>query len=169
MNCEGDSIQNEDQFPANKNAISGYVDLLPSSASWIKCRCRITDLQDVYSFRNIYFHFELSDLVCYRPLWSCRLLLAVQPTRQRPWIIMAVVTTENKNVTQSVGLEPTLPEGNWFLVSRLNHSATTAATITNDTFPRKKWQADSRLRCTDDCEVQGAQKNTPVGSVWQAR
>ena len=27
---------------------------------------------------------------------------------------------------QSVGFEPTLPEGNWFLVSRLNHSATTA-------------------------------------------
>ena len=27
---------------------------------------------------------------------------------------------------QSVGLEPTLPEGIWFLVRRLNHSATTA-------------------------------------------
>ena len=30
------------------------------------------------------------------------------------------------SLPQSVGLEPTLPEGNWFLVSRLNHSATTA-------------------------------------------
>ena len=32
----------------------------------------------------------------------------------------------NLKFTQSVGFEPTLPEGNWFLVSRLNHSATTA-------------------------------------------
>ena len=31
-----------------------------------------------------------------------------------------------KMFSQSVGFEPTLPEGNWFLVSRLNHSATTA-------------------------------------------
>ena len=31
---------------------------------------------------------------------------------------------------QSVGLEPTLPEGIWFLVRRLNHSATTA-TVTD--------------------------------------
>ena len=31
-----------------------------------------------------------------------------------------------KGYTQSVGFEPTLPEGIWFLVRRLNHSATTA-------------------------------------------
>ena len=31
-----------------------------------------------------------------------------------------------KFFTQSVGFEPTLPEGIWFLVRRLNHSATTA-------------------------------------------
>ena len=31
--------------------------------------------------------------------------------------------------SQSVGLEPTLPEGIWFLVRRLNHSATTACII----------------------------------------
>ena len=30
------------------------------------------------------------------------------------------------HVSRSVGLEPTLPEGIWFLVRRLNHSATTA-------------------------------------------
>ncbi len=36
-----------------------------------------------------------------------------------------------KNISQSVGFEPTLPEGNWFLVSRLNHSATTAHVIEN--------------------------------------
>ena len=29
-------------------------------------------------------------------------------------------------ISRSVGLEPTLPEGIWFLVRRLNHSATTA-------------------------------------------
>ena len=29
-------------------------------------------------------------------------------------------------ISQSAGFEPALPEGNWFLVSRLNHSATTA-------------------------------------------
>ena len=29
--------------------------------------------------------------------------------------------------SQSVGFEPTLPEGIWFLVRRLNHSATTAS------------------------------------------
>ena len=33
---------------------------------------------------------------------------------------------QHKMFSQSVGFEPTLPEGNWFLVSRLNHSATTA-------------------------------------------
>ena len=31
-----------------------------------------------------------------------------------------------KSLSQLVGFEPTLPEGNWFRVSRLNHSATTA-------------------------------------------
>ena len=31
-----------------------------------------------------------------------------------------------KDISQSVGFEPTLPEGIWFLVRRLNHSATTA-------------------------------------------
>ena len=31
-----------------------------------------------------------------------------------------------KTNSQSVGFEPTLPEGIWFLVRRLNHSATTA-------------------------------------------
>ena len=31
------------------------------------------------------------------------------------------------NISQSAGFEPALPEGNWFLVSRLNHSATTAS------------------------------------------
>ena len=32
-----------------------------------------------------------------------------------------------RKYSQSVGLEPTLPEGIWFLVRRLNHSAMTAA------------------------------------------
>ena len=36
--------------------------------------------------------------------------------------------------SQSVGFEPTLPEGNWFLVSRLNHSATTAVVNIDDEF-----------------------------------
>ena len=31
-----------------------------------------------------------------------------------------------KSSPQSAGFEPALPEGNWFLVSRLNHSAMTA-------------------------------------------
>ena len=33
---------------------------------------------------------------------------------------------KKKERSQSVGFEPTLPEGIWFLVRRLNHSATTA-------------------------------------------
>ena len=33
------------------------------------------------------------------------------------------------HTTQTVGIEPTLPEGNWFLVSRLNRSATSAENI----------------------------------------
>ena len=36
----------------------------------------------------------------------------------------------NASISQSVGFEPTLPEGNWFLVSRLNHSATAADEVT---------------------------------------
>ena len=43
--------------------------------------------------------------------------------------------------TQSVGLEPTLPEGNWFLVSRLNHSATTACTLRRSIFLRLKFRS----------------------------
>ena len=44
---------------------------------------------------------------------------------------------------QSVGFEPTLPEGIWFLVRRLNHSATTACSILrvdvrNVTYPQEK-------------------------------
>ena len=35
-------------------------------------------------------------------------------------------TAPKKSISQSVGFEPTLPEGIWFLVRRLNHSATTA-------------------------------------------
>ena len=35
--------------------------------------------------------------------------------------------TMGKKSSQSVGFEPTLPEGIWFLVRRLNHSATTAS------------------------------------------
>ena len=34
------------------------------------------------------------------------------------------------SMSQSVGLEPTLPEGIWFLVRRLNHSAKTAWCLT---------------------------------------
>ena len=36
---------------------------------------------------------------------------------------------EKRKFSQSAGFEPALPEGNWFLVSRLNHSATTAGHI----------------------------------------
>ena len=42
-----------------------------------------------------------------------------------------------KILTQSVGFEPTLPEGNWFLVSRLNHSATTACLDFTKFWPTK--------------------------------
>ena len=33
------------------------------------------------------------------------------------------------NIPQMVGFEPTLHEGNWFRVSRLNHSATSALSL----------------------------------------
>ena len=36
---------------------------------------------------------------------------------------------EKRKFSQSAGFEPALPEGNWFQVSRLNHSATTAGHI----------------------------------------
>ena len=42
------------------------------------------------------------------------------------WWESSVGGEGKKLLSQSVGFEPTLPEGNWFLVSRLNHSATTA-------------------------------------------
>ena len=48
------------------------------------------------------------------------------------WIKCVLILHRNcfypieKICSQSVGLEPTLPEGIWFLVRRLNHSATTA-------------------------------------------
>ena len=45
----------------------------------------------------------------------------LQSTLQR-----ALKLWNTKVHSQSVGFEPTLPEGIWFLVRRLNHSATTA-------------------------------------------
>ena len=44
-------------------------------------------------------------------------------------VMNTIVVSLCKNMSQSVGFEPTLPEGNWFLVSRLNHSATTACLL----------------------------------------
>jgi hypothetical protein len=43
-------------------------------------------------------------------------------------------TTEIKKDSQSVGFEPTLPEGIWFLVRRLNRSATTASYLQGKIF-----------------------------------
>ena len=73
------------------------------------------------------------------PAWQASIL----PLNQRCWHTLQsrqqsdgknfvtwwapTVWDRNKNLlSQSVGFEPTLPEGNWFRVSRLNHSATTA-------------------------------------------
>ena len=39
---------------------------------------------------------------------------------------LSINNNNKKKTSQSVGFEPTLPEGIWFLVRRLNHSATTA-------------------------------------------
>ena len=68
------------------------------------------------------------------PAWQASIL----PLNQRcyTWKLIETPNTSkfwkcqslclNKKLSQLVGFEPTLPEGNWFLVSRLNHSATTA-------------------------------------------
>ena len=40
---------------------------------------------------------------------------------------MRWISEKKFELSRSVGLEPTLPEGIWFLVRRLNHSATTAS------------------------------------------
>ena len=45
---------------------------------------------------------------------------------QRKNLVLVWQMWESKKYSQSAGFEPALPEGNWFLVSRLNHSATTA-------------------------------------------
>ena len=42
------------------------------------------------------------------------------------WNTWKTFSTKNLVLSQLVGFEPTLPEGNSFRVSRLNHSATTA-------------------------------------------
>ena len=63
-----------------------------------------------------------------------------QPTRRHMHVIHTTCeTTASKTNnydwvlthTQTVGIEPTLPEGNWFLVCRLNRSATSAAKVKN--------------------------------------
>ena len=46
--------------------------------------------------------------------WSNTDVMSCDPDKQKVYL------------SQLVGFEPTLPEGNWFRVSRLNHSATTA-------------------------------------------
>ena len=65
------------------------------------------------------------------PAWQASIL----PLNQRCYLKLQANVEEGlepackggeKKISQSVGFEPTLPEGNWFLVSRLNHSATTA-------------------------------------------
>ena len=70
------------------------------------------------------------------PAWQASIL----PLNQRCWhteSVFALILMLLINLTfscksaysQSVGFEPTLPKGNSFRVSRLNHSATTAATV----------------------------------------
>ena len=71
------------------------------------------------------------------PAWQASIL----PLNQRCWLldgcnscldicfcakVILDLNATKMSLSQSVGFEPTLPEGNWFLVSRLNHSATTA-------------------------------------------
>ena len=52
-----------------------------------------------------------------------------------------------KSLTQLVGFEPTLPEGNWFRVSRLNHSATTAALLHCNKVDQHRWFSGRMLAC----------------------
>lgn len=47
-----------------------------------------------------------------------------------------VIIQSNLQNAQLVGFEPTLPEGIWFRVRRLNHSATTALADQNIIFVR---------------------------------
>ena len=54
---------------------------------------------------------------------------------------------QHKMFSQSVGFEPTLPEGNWFRVSRLNHSATTAVLLHGIKEDEHRWFSGRMLAC----------------------
>ena len=54
---------------------------------------------------------------------------------------------QHKMFSQSVGFEPTLPEGNWFRVSRLNHSATTAVLLHGFKEDEHRWFSGRMLAC----------------------
>ena len=67
------------------------------------------------------------------PAWQASILPLNQrctylkgPNFAKIFLLVRKCLIPKKMFSQSVGFEPTLPEGNWFLVSRLNHSATTA-------------------------------------------
>ena len=55
------------------------------------------------------------------------------------------IIIRKKSISQSAGLEPALPEGIWFLVRRLNHSATTASWKTRNRKQFKNLQR--KLKC----------------------
>ena len=67
------------------------------------------------------------------PAWQASILPLNQRCSLTDWSVLTQVITKLaelifnwKKAARSVGFEPTPAERNWFLVSRLNHSATTA-------------------------------------------
>ena len=63
---------------------------------------------------------ETGHICRWMPMFKCQICVKCHQTKNY--------------VSQSAGFEPALPEGNWFLVSRLNHSATTAVVRSNSFF-----------------------------------
>ena len=89
------------------------------------------------------------------PAWQASIL----PLNQRcyTWKLIETPNTSkfwkcqslclNKKLSQLVGFEPTLPEGNWFRVSRLNHSATTAVLLHGIKEDEHRWFSGRMLAC----------------------
>ena len=76
--------------------------------------------------------FLMWDIYSQIPVWKLRRRVGKKIKNVVPFLHEGILTFSSKSsqkrfiLSRSVGLEPTLPEGIWFLVRRLNHSATTA-------------------------------------------
>ena len=106
------------------NGITSHQDRLPSLIRWIPARYRILTATLRIPITNMTLH---RGLVLINWFHVCSLWLTWPESREGRLKMGRNTKKQYRKTSRSVGFEPTPAERNWFLVSRLNHSATTAS------------------------------------------